>query len=113
MDLALSTSPGAEQQKAAAAPRKSTIGAKKAAPKKAGLGAKKGGLGAQRVAKDFAEIEKEAELADQLALTRTETAKVREALYAAHMEPDRKYRYRTGSIPTVGNCFKNCFWSHF
>jgi hypothetical protein len=77
VDLALSTSPSTEQQKAAAAPRKPTIGGKKAAPKKAGgLGAKKGGLGAQRVSKDFAEIEKEAELADQIALTRTETAKV-------------------------------------
>jgi hypothetical protein len=76
VDLALSTSPSTEQQKAAA-PRKPTIGGKKAAPKKAGgLGAKKGGLGAQRVSKDFAEIEKEAELADQIALTRTETAKV-------------------------------------
>lgn len=78
VELALSTSPGAaEQQRAAAtAPRKPTIGGKKAPPKKSGLGAKKGGLGAQRVSKDFAEIEKEAELADQIALTRTEAAKM-------------------------------------
>lgn len=77
VELALSTSPTAELQKAA--PRKPTIGAKKPAAKKGGLGAKKGGLGAQRVTKDFAEIEKEAELADQIALTRTEAAKVEPA----------------------------------
>ncbi len=77
VELALSTSPTAAAAERAAAPRKPTIGLKKAPPKKAGLGAKKGGLGAQRVSKDFAEIEKEAELADQIALTRTEAAKVR------------------------------------
>jgi len=49
----------------AAAPRKSTIGQRKPQPKKGGLGAKKtGGLGASKVKKDFAEIEREAELAD-------------------------------------------------
>ena len=48
------------------AARKPTIGQRKPQAKKGGLGAKKagGGLGAQRVKKDFAEIEREAELAD-------------------------------------------------
>ena len=47
------------------AARKPTIGQRKPQAKKGGLGAKKtGGLGAQKVKKDFAEIEREAELAD-------------------------------------------------
>ena len=45
-------------------PRKATIGQRK--PAKKGLGVKKGGLGAQKVKKDFAEIEREAEMADQV-----------------------------------------------
>jgi len=57
------------------APRKSTIGAKKAGGKKPGLGAKKG-LGAQKVTKDFAEIEREAEMADNIVLARKEEARV-------------------------------------
>jgi len=57
------------------APRKPTIGAKKAGGKKPGLGAKKG-LGAQKVTKDFAEIEREAEMADNIVLARKEEAKV-------------------------------------
>jgi len=53
------------------APRKSTIGAKKGGAKKPGLGARKG-LGAQKVSKDFAEIEREAEMADNIVLARKE-----------------------------------------
>jgi len=56
-------------------PRKSTIGAKKAGGKKPGLGAKKG-LGAQKVTKDFAEIEREAEMADNIVLARKEEARI-------------------------------------
>ncbi|XP_071532925.1 ADP-ribosylation factor GTPase-activating protein 2 isoform X6 [Panulirus ornatus] len=53
-----------EAQKLASQPRKSTIGQRKPASK---LGAKKtGGLGAQRVKKDFSAIEKEAVRNDQL-----------------------------------------------
>ncbi|XP_046665947.1 ADP-ribosylation factor GTPase-activating protein 2-like isoform X2 [Homalodisca vitripennis] len=49
------------------AERKPTIGGRKPPAKKTGLGSKKvGGLGAQRVKADFAEIEREAELADKL-----------------------------------------------
>jgi len=56
---------------AAPVPKKSTIGAKKAPAKKSGLGAKKG-LGAQKATKAFADIEKEAELADNIATARKE-----------------------------------------
>ena len=50
-----------------AAPRKSTIGAKKPAKKPGGLGGKKG-LGATKVTKDFSEIERNAEMADNIAV---------------------------------------------
>lgn len=52
-----------------AAPKKSAIGSKKPAAKKGGLGAKKG-LGASRATKDFASIEAEAEMADQVFTSR-------------------------------------------
>ena len=68
-----------------AAPRKSTIGVKKAAGKKTGLGAKKG-LGAQKVKKDFAEIEREAEMADNVVTARKEEARVT----AAKTEEDKE-----------------------
>jgi len=66
-------------------PRKSTIGVKKATGKKTGLGAKKG-LGAQKVKKDFAEIEREAEMADNIVTARKEEARVT----AAKTEEDKE-----------------------
>jgi len=61
-----------------AAPRKSTIGAKKPAKKPGGLGGKKG-LGATKVTKDFSEIERDAEMADNFAVARREEAKAEAA----------------------------------
>ncbi|XP_039294617.1 ADP-ribosylation factor GTPase-activating protein 2 isoform X2 [Nilaparvata lugens] len=52
--------------------RKPTIGTRKPQPKRTGLGAKKTGLGAERVKANFAEIEREAELADQLKMQEAE-----------------------------------------
>jgi len=58
-----------------AVPRKSTIGTKKPAGKRPGLGGKKG-LGATKVVKDFAEIEREAEMADNIAVVKKEEARI-------------------------------------
>jgi len=73
VDLALSAAP----QKPA--PRKSTIGGRKPIAKKPGLGGKKAGMGAQKVTKSFAEVEREAEMADQVASVRKEEKVVNEA----------------------------------
>ncbi len=67
--LSVSSAPATQQQ------RKPTIGARKTTAAKKGLGAKKTGLGGQRVKKDFAEIEREAELADQIRSKEAEEAK--------------------------------------
>lgn len=58
VDFSLSSNTSSE-------PRKSSISARKAPAKKPGLGAKKGGLGATKVKTNFAEIEREAELAEE------------------------------------------------
>jgi len=60
--------------------RKSTIGQRKLGAKKpGGLGAKKaGGLGAKKASKSFAEIEKEAEMADQMKVRMDEERKANE-----------------------------------
>lgn len=72
VDAALNMS-ATEAQKLANEPRKSTIGQRRPANK---LGAKKaGGLGAQRVKKDFSAIEKEAARNDQLKLEAKELSK--------------------------------------
>ena len=74
VEAALMTSPTAAAQMQAA--RKPTIGQRKPQAKKSGLGAKKtGGLGV-KVKKDFAEIEREAELADLGRLKAVEDAKI-------------------------------------
>eukprot|EP00095_Tigriopus_kingsejongensis_P005205 maker-scaffold408_size180710-snap-gene-0.28 protein:Tk05205 transcript:maker-scaffold408_size180710-snap-gene-0.28-mRNA-1 annotation:"adp-ribosylation factor gtpase-activating protein 2" len=64
VEAALNTS--SDPAAAHSEPRKSTIGQRKSGAKK--MGAKKlgGGLGATKVKKDFAEIEREAEIADQV-----------------------------------------------
>ena len=77
VDLALSTSPPTTAKPALV--KKSTIGSKKPAGKKGGMGAKKG-LGAQKVGRDFASIEKEAEMADQIVSSRMDMAKVEESM---------------------------------
>lgn len=70
VDIALASKP---------APRKPTIGGRKPIAKKAGLGGKKAGLGAQKVTKSFAEVEREAEMADQVASVRKEEKIVNES----------------------------------
>nr|CAD7264331.1 unnamed protein product [Timema shepardi] len=56
--------------------RKPTIGGRKTIPKRSGMGAKKGGLGAHKVKTNFADIEREATMADQLKVQAAEEAKM-------------------------------------
>jgi len=78
VEAALSTSPPPPH--AQQTERKSTIGQRKPLGKKVGLGAKKGGgLGAQKAKKSFADIEREAEMADQVKERMEQERKVNEA----------------------------------
>lgn len=76
VEAALSMSPATQAQQTE--PRKSTIVQRKPVGKKIGLGAKKGGLGAQKAKKSFAEIEREAEMADQIKERMEQERKVNE-----------------------------------
>ncbi|XP_049765238.1 ADP-ribosylation factor GTPase-activating protein 2 isoform X2 [Schistocerca cancellata] len=73
--------------------RKSTIGTRKPQAKRSTLGGKKGGLGAQKVNANFAEIEKEATMADQQKLQAAEEAKLN-AEKAAEEEEKRMLSMR-------------------
>ncbi|KAK7066176.1 ADP-ribosylation factor GTPase-activating protein 2 [Halocaridina rubra] len=88
VDAALNMSPS-EAQKLANQPRKSTIGQRKPAAK---LGAKKlGGLGAQRVKKDFSAIEKEAARNDQLRMEAKATELTKEEQQQSLQSLERAY----------------------
>ncbi|CAH0560681.1 unnamed protein product [Brassicogethes aeneus] len=67
-------------------PRKSTITARKAPAKKSGLGAKKSGLGATKVKTNFADLEREAEMAEQSRLRAREESALSAELSAKEQE---------------------------
>ncbi|XP_015834728.1 ADP-ribosylation factor GTPase-activating protein 2 isoform X2 [Tribolium castaneum] len=67
-------------------PRKSTIATRKPPNKKSGLGAKKGGLGATKVKTNFAEIEREAEIAEESRLRALEESAKAAALSLKEQE---------------------------
>ena len=65
---------------------KPTIGVRRAQPKKSGLGAKKGGLGATKVKTNFADLEREAALAEESRLRMQEETAKAAALSAQEQE---------------------------